>query len=83
MIMEETQNIEKKSLKLVTGSSANFEELAKDCVSFANARGGTIYIGLENSETLPLASQIIDANLPDKVRKRISELTIKNWLLFK
>ena len=76
MIMEETQNIEKKSLKLVTGSSANFEELAKDCVSFANARGGTIYIGLENSETLPLASQIIDANLPDKVRKRISELTI-------
>ena len=74
--MEETQNIEKKSLKLVTGSSANFEELAKDCVSFANARGGTIYIGLENSETLPLASQIIDANLPDKVRKRISELTI-------
>ena len=74
--MEETQNIEKKSLKLVTGSSANFEELAKDCVSFANARGGTIYIGLENSETLLLASQIIDANLPDKVRKRISELTI-------
>ena len=74
--MEETQNIEKNSLKLVTGSSANFEELAKDCVSFANARGGTIYIGLENSETLPLASQIIDANLPDKVRKRISELTI-------
>lgn len=74
--MEETQNIEKKSLKLVLGSSADFDELAKDCVCFANARGGSIYIGIENIERLPPPSQTIDVKLPDKIRKRISELTL-------
>ena len=34
--MEETQHIEKKSLKVVTGNSANWNELAKDCVCFEN-----------------------------------------------
>lgn len=74
--MEETQNIEKKSIRIVTGATADWNELAKDCVCFANARGGSIYIGIENKETLPPASQKINTDLPDKIRKRISELTI-------
>ncbi len=74
--MEETQNIEKKSIRTVTGASADFNELAKDCVCFANARGGTIYIGIENNDDLPPASQKVDTVLPDKIRKRISELSI-------
>lgn len=73
--MQETQNIEKKSLRIATGASSNFDELAKDCVCFANARGGSIFIGIEDNETLPPLLQIIDTNLPDKIRKRISELT--------
>lgn len=74
--MEETQDIEKKSIRTVTGASADWNELAKDCVCFANARGETIYIGIENKEALPPASQKINADLSDKIRKRISELTI-------
>jgi ATP-dependent DNA helicase RecG len=74
--MEETQNIEKKSLRIVTGNSADWNELAKDCVCFANARGGTILIGVENDDSLPPSTQTINEDLPAKIRKRVSELTV-------
>ena len=37
--MEENILQDKKSLKSVTGKTADFTELAKDCVAFANAKG--------------------------------------------
>ncbi len=74
--MQEGQKIEKKSLRLVIGKTANWTELAKDCVCFANARGGTIHIGIEDDAELPPTEQQIDAELPYKISKRISELTI-------
>ncbi len=74
--MHETQHIEKKSLRVVVGATSDFDELAKDCVCFANARGGIILIGIEDNESLPPPNQKIDTTLPDKIRKRISELTI-------
>ena len=43
----EDQYTDQKSLRVVKGKSANWSELAKDCVCFANARGGTILIGIE------------------------------------
>lgn len=49
--MIENQDIEKKSIRTVTGTTADWNELAKDCVCFANARGGTILIGIENNES--------------------------------
>lgn len=74
--MDETQNIEKKSLRIVSGKTSDWNELAKDVVCFANARGGKILIGIENDQSLPQPDQIIDPLLPAQVRKRISELTI-------
>lgn len=74
--MEETQNIKKKSLRIVTGSTADWNELAKDCVCFANARGGTILIGVENNDDLPPETQALNEDLPAKVSKRVSELTV-------
>lgn len=74
--MEENITFDKKSLKTVQGKSANFQEIAKDCVAFANAKGGTLHIGIEDAEILPPEHQIIDSNLPEKVVKRINELTI-------
>lgn len=74
--MEETQHIEKKSLRVVVNSTADWSELAKDCVCFANSRGGNIYIGIEDDSNLPPSDQKIEANLPDKIRKRMSELTV-------
>jgi ATP-dependent DNA helicase RecG len=74
--MNENQEIEKESIRIVTGSTADFDKLAKDCVCFANARGGVIYIGIENNDDMPPVTQKVPSDLPDKVRKRISELTI-------
>lgn len=74
--MQEGQKIEKKSLRLVLGKAANWTELAKDCVCFANARGGTIHIGIEDDAELPPLEQQIEAELPYRISKRISELTI-------
>ena len=43
---------------------------------FANSLGGRIFIGIENSESLPPETQVIDPVLLDKIRKRIGELTV-------
>ena len=75
-MMEEGQNIERKSLRIVTGKNPQWNELAKDCVCFANARGGTILIGIEDGATEPPEGQIIPKDLPEKIRKRVGELTV-------
>lgn len=72
----ENQYIEKKSLKTITCISPDWNELAKDCVGFANARGGIICIGIEDNQDLPPEDQIINNDLISKVKKRIAELTI-------
>ncbi|MCL2318712.1 MAG: putative DNA binding domain-containing protein, partial [Treponema sp.] len=70
---EENKNIERKSLRFLRGKNTDWNELAKDCVSFANAQGGSIYIGIEDNDELPPESQkIIDKNLPDIVQKNIA-----------
>ena len=74
--MEECTTFDKKSIKTVTGRTADFAELAKDCVAFANAKGGYLHIGIEDGETLPPADQFINDMLPEKIVKRINELTI-------
>ena len=73
---QEGQRFDKKSLKTVIGKTANWTELAKDCVCFANARGGMIHIGIEDTDELPPINQVIDPELPNKIRKRLSELTV-------
>lgn len=74
--MEENAKFDKKSLKYVLGKTANFGELAKDCVAFANSHGGYLAIGIEDDTDLPDSGQTIPENLPEKVMKRINELTI-------
>lgn len=38
--MEENSLYDKKSLREITGKSADWNEVAKDCVAFSNAQGG-------------------------------------------
>ena len=73
--MIENTLYDKKSLRTVIGKTADFDELAKDCVAFANAQGGIIEIGIENKEKLPPADQTFDGTLPIKVVNTISGLT--------
>ncbi len=72
----ETHQRDCKSLRLVTGSKADFNALAADCVCFANAAGGHLWIGIEDGEQLPPPDQRIDPALLDRLRKRIGELTV-------
>lgn len=77
----EGQTIDKKSLRAVTGKSADFPELAKDCVAFANAQGGRLQIGIEDEVELPPTEQRILPEQLDTIRKRIAELTVNVVLL--
>jgi ATP-dependent DNA helicase RecG len=71
--MNENKNIDKKSLKFLRGKQTEWNELTKDCVCFANAQGGFIYIGIENEESFPPENQkITDKNLPDVIQKNIA-----------
>ena len=72
----EGQRVDHKSLRKVTGKTANFAELAQDCVGFANGSGGQLLIGIEDDKTEPPADQRIERNLLDRIRKRIGELTV-------
>ena len=74
--MKEGLHYDKKSLKKVVGKTADFDDLARHCVAFANARGGTIDIGIEDRETTPPANQKIADELPHEIDLRISQLTI-------
>lgn len=77
----EDQTSERKSLRVVTGGSADFSELAKDCVCFANGTGGRIIVGIEDGDLLPPPGQRMDSALMDRVRRRIGELTVNVQVL--
>ena len=73
--MKENSLYDMKSLRTVVGKTADFPELAKDCVAFSNAQGGTIDIGIEDDEKLPPADQRIPEGLPTTIVNKMSGLT--------
>jgi len=46
-LSQEGQLFDKKSLRSVIGKTADWNELAKDCIAFANATGGRLLLGIE------------------------------------
>jgi len=72
----EDQHTDLKSLRTVTGKTADWESLAKDCVCFANGAGGRLLIGIEDGQALPPAGQLVPPEVLDRLRKRIGELTV-------
>lgn len=76
-MMEENKNADKKSLKFLNGKNTDWNELAKDCVCFANAQGGFIYIGIDDKESLPPENQkISEKTLPDVIQKNVAHRTV-------
>lgn len=57
------------------GKTADWNEIAKDCIAFANATGGRLLLGLEDGEDAPPAGQEIPAELPDTIRRKLAERT--------
>ena len=72
----ESQHADCKSLRLISGKAKDWSALAADCVCFANAAGGRLLIGIEDGCVDPPAHQVIDASIPDTIRKRVGELTV-------
>ena len=77
----EGQLFDKKSLRAITGRNPDWQELAKDCIAFATAQGGELFIGVEDDQLLPPKDQKISLELPDLIRKRIGELTVNVTVL--
>jgi ATP-dependent DNA helicase RecG len=77
----ENEQCDCKSLKMIRGKSADWDELAKDCVCFANGQGGRLLIGIEDGKTSPPTGQKIEVAELERLRKRIGELTVNVQVL--
>jgi ATP-dependent DNA helicase RecG len=64
-LSQEGQLLDKKSLRAVLGKTANWSELAKDCIAFANSLGGTLLIGIEDGQDNPPLDQTIPPELAE------------------
>ncbi|MEE4382532.1 MAG: RNA-binding domain-containing protein [Pseudomonadales bacterium] len=78
---QEGQLLERKSLRAVLGNSANWAELAKECIAFANAVGGVLEIGIEDDAESPPADQRIPSELPEQVCRKLADRTVNVQIL--
>jgi len=75
--MIEGQQLDKKSvLCFANPNKVTWKELAKDCVAFANTRGGQLIFGIEDLEQEPQPGQVIGNEWVNRVQTRISETTV-------
>lgn len=74
--MREYQHFDKKSLKFIESKNPDWDELAKDCVCFANSQGGRIMIGIEDKENEPPKGQTVEEQIPGKIQQQIEYRTI-------
>lgn len=59
-----------------SASTRTQTDKACDCVGFANAAGGTILLGIEDSQVEPLASQQVADDFPDRLWKQLAQITV-------
>ena len=80
-LSQEGQLLDQKSLRAVTGKTVDWNEIAKDCIAFANATGGHLLLGIEDGQDAPPASQYIPADLPDTLRRKLADRTVNVTVL--
>lgn len=73
--MEEGSTYDKKSLLTFAAEPARWDwaKIAKHCVAFANARGGSLVFGIEDNAEEPPSDQVIPNHLADRLRKGVSQ----------
>ena len=74
--MKENSLYDKKSIREILGKKADWNEVAKDCVAFSNAQGGTIDYGIEDDVDCPSPNQRIDESLVVELENKISQKAI-------
>lgn len=72
----ERQLLDQKSLRAVNGKTTDWNEIAKDCITFANATGGRLLLGIEDGQSTPPADQHISSDLLDTVRRKLAERNV-------
>ena len=70
----ENQKIDYKSIRKIRSGDNGFKELAVSCVAFANAQGGTLYLGIEDKSLVPLAEQTVTENEINDTVSRLHSL---------
>ncbi len=75
------QHTDRKSLRLVTDRTADWDSLARACVCFASGAGGRLLIDIEDGESEPPTGQAVANDLLDRLRKRMAELTMNVQML--
>lgn len=70
----ENHKIDYKSIRKIRSGDKGFKELAVSCVAFANAQGGTLYIGIEDKSLVPLAEQTVTENEINDTVSRLHSL---------
>lgn len=70
----ESDTFEKKSLRAL--ENPDWKDLARHFVAFANHKGGTMWIGVEDDEDAPPPNQRVAPDVLDEVRRRIPDLTV-------
>jgi hypothetical protein len=68
----EGQLLDQKSLRAVTGKTADWNEIAKDCIAFANATGGRLLLGIEDGQDAAASQSTHPADLPDTIRRKLA-----------
>lgn len=83
--MKENSLYDKKSIREITGKSADWNEVAKDCVAFSNAQGGVIDYGIEDDADGPPAEQKVSeemiVKLENKIREKTSNVSVHTEIL--
>ena len=74
--MKENSLYDKKSLREITGKSADWNEVAKDCVAFSNAQGGVIDYGIEDDADAPPTDQKVSEDIAINLENKISNKTL-------
>lgn len=72
---DENAKFDRKSIRVLHRGDAGLQELAKDCVAFANAHGGALHIGIENDATAPPPDQKVSEKQVQNIERRIPQLT--------
>jgi ATP-dependent DNA helicase RecG len=72
--MTEKQTKEFKSIRKIRSGDKGFKDLAVTCVAFANAQGGTIFVGIEDESKDPLPDQVVDENEINDTISRLRNL---------
>lgn len=70
----ENQNIEYKSIQKIRTGEKGFKELSRECVAFANAQGGQIYIGIDDKTLSVGENQVISTQEQNDAVSRLRSL---------